>query len=301
MILLYHNLVPDNAPSGYKLTSITLRQAVFEQHIAWLSRYFEIVSLEVYLSTAKERLGRKIAVTFDDGTATSFACAFPVLQKFKVPATFFVTTCHLDGGSLMPGCFLNAVFYEEIYPEMVFNGSHFSLEMPNQRKQARSLAGRMVKESKDPMGFVREMEKTYPLPADVRKYYQGMTLEQLKIAANSALVEIGAHTVTHPDLSSLPSENQRWEIAESKRVLEELTGKSVRYFAYPSGQYARTTIELVKDAGYQAAFATIPKYFGDEPAYEVERIGIYSPSIMKLMFKVGGVVNFARHFGLKVG
>ena len=84
------------------------------------------------------------------------------------------------------------------------------------------------------------------------------------------------------------------EIFESQRLLSELSGKPVRYFAYPSGDYNLDTLELVEAAGYQAAFATIPRGLDSEPRFEIERIGIYSPSLVKLHAKALGAARLAR-------
>jgi len=304
VILLYHNLVPPSAPDGYRHTSLTLQESVFEQHIRWLSTIFDIVSVSDYIkhhagkSNGKKK---KVAITFDDGTATSFACAFPILQRYNVPATIFVTTCHLNGGELMPGCYLNAVCYEEIYSELELGSEHFSLETPALRKHTRQRIGTMAEASENHFQYVRQLAQRYPLPAKIHALYGGMSVEQLCVAVESGLIEIGSHTVTHPDLSRLPGTQQKREILESRQILSDLTGRAIRYFAYPSGQYDRETIELVKNAGYAAAFATIPRNLGDDPAFELERVGVYSSSMMKLLLKVAGVAVVLRRMGAKVG
>ena len=127
-----------------------------------------------------------------------------------------------------------------------------------------------------------------------------MTYEQLRSAGERDLIEVGSHTVTHPFLSELPKNQQAQEIFESQRLLSELSGKPVRYFAYPSGDYNQDTLELVMEAGYQAAFATIPRGLGNDPRFEIERIGVYSPSLLKLHAKALGVARLVRRFGLRV-
>jgi hypothetical protein len=73
-------------------------------------------------------------------------------------------------------------------------------------------------------------------------------------------VEIGAHTISHPILAKLNDESARFEIAESKRQLEAITGKPVRYFAYPNGKpgidFHERHMAMARDAGFEAAFST---------------------------------------------
>jgi peptidoglycan/xylan/chitin deacetylase (PgdA/CDA1 family)/glycosyltransferase involved in cell wall biosynthesis len=83
-----------------------------------------------------------------------------------------------------------------------------------------------------------------------------MTQDELKQIANSGYVEIGGHTLTHPRLSKLTAAEQRHQIVENKRVLEQLLGKTLISFAYPYGDYNEQSKNLVAEAGYPFAVAT---------------------------------------------
>jgi len=73
-------------------------------------------------------------------------------------------------------------------------------------------------------------------------------------------VDVGVHTVNHPILARTSSDQAWEEIVESKRRLEELTGKSMRLFAYPNGKpgqdYSREHVSMVQQAGFDAAVST---------------------------------------------
>lgn len=68
-------------------------------------------------------------------------------------------------------------------------------------------------------------------------------------------VELGAHSMTHPQLDCVPTSVAYREIVESKQVLEGLAGVPVTSFAYPHGYHNRRVKELVKGAGYSSASA----------------------------------------------
>jgi peptidoglycan/xylan/chitin deacetylase (PgdA/CDA1 family) len=68
--------------------------------------------------------------------------------------------------------------------------------------------------------------------------------------------ELGAHTMTHPDLSTLTYEACRREIEGSKIALEEIGQGSVETFAYPFGRYGEQTIAAARDSGLSAAVTT---------------------------------------------
>ena len=85
-----------------------------------------------------------------------------------------------------------------------------------------------------------------------------MTQNQIQDLINSGLIEVAAHTLTHPSLSSIPIAKARTEIFQSKQKLEELFHIPVTTFAYPGGAYNKAVIELVKEASYSAALTTHP-------------------------------------------
>lgn len=68
--------------------------------------------------------------------------------------------------------------------------------------------------------------------------------------------EVGAHTLSHPNLGTLDDNMARYEITESKRCLEEELGAKTISFAYPFGHYSLRTKALVKEAGFSFGIAT---------------------------------------------
>ncbi|MDE2235130.1 MAG: polysaccharide deacetylase family protein [Gammaproteobacteria bacterium] len=68
--------------------------------------------------------------------------------------------------------------------------------------------------------------------------------------------DIGSHSLTHPHLTRIGRRQAREEIHASKRILEDLFGRAIDYFCYPYGDWNEEISELVKGAGYRAAFTT---------------------------------------------
>lgn len=85
-----------------------------------------------------------------------------------------------------------------------------------------------------------------------------ITKEHLLELTNDPLCTIGAHTMTHPLLRQV--RNSAWQINQSKKELELMIGKSVKYFAYPFGRYSAISNKVLKEtrlAGFDCAFCTI--------------------------------------------
>lgn len=78
--------------------------------------------------------------------------------------------------------------------------------------------------------------------------------EQLKEMAAEGM-EIGSHTVTHPDLPRVTS-SLEWQLTDSRRELEKHLGFDVKFFAYPGGAHSPRVEDALKDAGYLSAVTT---------------------------------------------
>jgi peptidoglycan/xylan/chitin deacetylase (PgdA/CDA1 family) len=89
--------------------------------------------------------------------------------------------------------------------------------------------------------------------------------------------ELGAHTITHPDLSALDYDACRREIEKSRTALERIAGTRVETFAYPFGRYGPAAIAAARDSGLLAAVATGR---GGGGVYELRRamIGAADPT-----------------------
>jgi len=74
----------------------------------------------------------------------------------------------------------------------------------------------------------------------------------------SDFVVIGSHTMTHRSLSSLPEEEARRELLESRNFLRQMIGRDVRLLAFPHGMFNHSVIDWSKDAGYERVFSILP-------------------------------------------
>lgn len=115
--------------------------------------------------------------------------------------------------------------------------------------------------------------------------------EQVKFLANSGLVEIGSHTLTHANLDKLDDAACLFELRESKKQLEQLIGMSVSSFAYPFGIYSERDVCLAEQAGYSNAVTTKEGIDGLSPDFmQLQRIKVSGKDSMfavKLRMKLG--------------
>lgn len=80
-----------------------------------------------------------------------------------------------------------------------------------------------------------------------------LSLEQIREMSQDSLCTISAHTLSHPRLSTLSYDEQKREITESIKQLEQLTGKQIKHFAYPHGDFNNDTLSILNELGMKTA------------------------------------------------
>jgi peptidoglycan/xylan/chitin deacetylase (PgdA/CDA1 family) len=254
VILCIHRVVSEDDPF---FPGIPREQ--FAAEVAYLARHHRVLPLAelVEAMLAGRPLPRgAVAITFDDGFADNFHLAYPILQRYGVPATIFLVFESIETGRFP-------------WPERVAyllqrtQRTRLEISRPEPRvfslrSQAEKLAAfatllRLLKtcETEVRRRAVDDLEAELSVGPD-----QGMMLtwEQCQRMAQS-VVSFGSHTLTHPILPQTQAEEVKHEIATSKALIEARLGRRVRYFAYPNDEFSRAALDAVEGAGLEAAFA----------------------------------------------
>lgn len=145
-----------------------------------------------------------------------------------------------------------------------------------------------VEDPRDWLPATRRTAAAKPGTEVAHDLYDGMSRDQLRVAAADPLVTIGSHTLRHPFLTRLDDAELRRELDASKSFLEQAAGRIVDLLAYPTGDYDRRVAQAARAAGYRAAFAEDPRGVG-VPGYEIPRVGIYSADAGYLSVKLSGL------------
>ena len=90
----------------------------------------------------------------------------------------------------------------------------------------------------------------------IAKQYREHRLTEEEIRTLSSGHEIGAHTISHPDLRKISIEEKRAEIAGGKKWLEGVIGKEVAMFCYPSGKFDNDSSRIARESGFISARTT---------------------------------------------
>lgn len=281
LVLMYHR-VTELSNDPY-LLAVTPDH--FAEQLEVIRRYYHPIRLEDLAQAVRERRipKRAIVITFDDGYADNLCNAKPLLESSDIPATVFVTTGHigsrcefwwdeLDRLLLQPGKLPSNFEWEqngqtrrwELGTASVLSGAMYDLHRdwhverqddPSLRQSLfRSIYEQLHAASGDERQHIlSKLETMVGAEPYGRPTHRILSREQVIELARGDLVEIGAHTVSHPALAAISVAEQQMELEQSKRTLEGILNRPVTGLAYPHGSYSPETIAVAQAAGFSYA------------------------------------------------
>ena len=98
-----------------------------------------------------------------------------------------------------------------------------------------------------------------------------MSKAQVKELSDKGHV-IGSHTYDHQNVKKYKGDDWVTQIEKPTKTLTEITGKDIRYFAYPFGLWNKEAIPELKKRGFDAAFILAEKRDENDPLFTIRRI-----------------------------
>jgi peptidoglycan/xylan/chitin deacetylase (PgdA/CDA1 family) len=290
IILMYHRVV--DVPFDPQLLAVSPRH--FAEHLEVLRARFQPLSLSQLVGMLGSRRlpYRGVVVTMDDGYADNLAIAKPLLEAQEIPATAFIASGYLDAtrefwwdelerlvfspnplppvievsaGSAVRRWVLDVEAQDPYLADE--EDRSWNVEMPGDPGARHQLYRSMYdwlhplpgEATSGALERLRYLVGEEPGPRDSHRI---LTTEELQRLPEGGLIEVGAHSVTHPALAGLQLGEQRDEVRKSRAALEDILGAPVRSFAFPHGSYSSATLETVRGAGFTSACTSDPALVG---------------------------------------
>ena len=284
---MYHRVLPDRVnPFCHVQPGMYVSTSVFERHLVFLRDHFEVVFLEDLLHRAitGKSLSGLCAVTFDDGWRDNFSEAFPLLQRYSVPATIFLATGFVGTQRLfwpeeLCSC-LGRVELQQLTAE----------DAPSSLQHLGQLMIRLEDGDRDifldgciaalkgfsPQARREVMFRLAGLAGEQPIQRQMLSWDEARAMAAGGLVAFGSHTVNHELLDQLEPNTARKEIAGSCAIIEGELGAPVRLFAYPNGNHTGLIRTLLAELGLHGAVTTKRGLVGHRVStLEIPRIAMH--------------------------
>lgn len=231
-------------------------QEQFEKTLLWFRNRYKLISIRelrehIYKG---EKLQNACMLSVDDGWRSTYEIIFPVMKKYNVPFTIFVSPRVMETG-------MNFWYYtmkfcnEEELKDIMIKRNYFSEDV---RKYPCDLIFKeiLIDEVYDVLNEYLSKHQEVEIPRGFMNTSEIVELHQ------SGLVEVGAHTMIHPILKLENDSISSSEIKKSVVELSSIINHEVKSFAYPNGiegvDYCDREMEFAKQAGIDMAFSVNP-------------------------------------------
>ena len=244
-----------------------------------LGKGYEVITLEELWrrrdSLSMER--RVVVFTFDDGYRDNATLALPIFSKYRVPWSLFLTTGFPDQ---------TCNYWWGMLERALLDRGKFDLEVSGisrryitssiaQKRTAYAQIKKIGRIHSDEL--VRYLAERYGMDRRALLDEHTLSWTDIRRLASSGLVEIGAHSVTHPDLTRVAIEDVRREMRDCRWRIHEETGVDASHFAYPYGAAGPREYNLARESGYKSGATSVARGLYpslDEDPYAFPRIGL---------------------------
>lgn len=233
----------------------------FEAQIQHLASTASIITLQEYLDHIEEGkplLNKSIVITFDDGYKDNLTIASRILQKYGIPATFFIATGYIGTGKMkwedQLSCLIRRSKAEIV--SLDFLSSDASLNIGSDKDKFKvidalvNVLGHLSQTER--LKILDELRKQFKVKCDNQADIM-MTWDDVRQLANNPMFSIGSHTVTHQHLTRIPLDDVVFEVTSSKKHLENEIRCPIKLFSYPYGDFNHDVITALQSAGYTSA------------------------------------------------
>ncbi len=262
-ILMFHRVVPhSNKVRVHNHQSLEITPEHLEKIILYYeSKGYVCVSLDEFYErmVGGKAFDKYVIYTFDDGYYDNLKYALPVFEKYKKPFTIYVTSSFPNKTALLWWYALEDLLLKKDVLDLSFWGETHEYNCDDLFKKE--------------LGFnhIRGLINSHPNEnmilffalnqINLQQYAKELCLswDDLKELSENSLVTIGAHTVNHIALKEISEEQCRYEMEESKTILEKELNIKVDHFSYPFGKKSEVGIrefQLAKEVGFKSCTTT---------------------------------------------
>ncbi len=288
-ILVYHGVAPNlEKPLNWR----HIDPDCFEKHLVFLKKHAHVIPLKDFFECRFVKGKKNIAITFDDGYRNNYTYAFPLLKKYQVPATIFVTGINNTKYNILWGDLMDiAVRLSNGYLDI--KGQRFYRAASPYNLSYYSASGLRLGDFLKTLNFEEKMDALLKANNVLEKlqenylgdYWQLLNDNEIEELAKSELIEIGAHGFYHNNLGRIPVSNAQNELKMIRDYLFNLTGEFPESIAYPDGCYTRDVIDIAEKTGFKMQLA-VNYRFGedaDDPRI-IDRLGLYSYQTLPMQY-----------------
>jgi peptidoglycan/xylan/chitin deacetylase (PgdA/CDA1 family) len=251
-ILCYHG-VDLFGNKKYNMRFISKKS--FEKQLIFFKKHFNVISVDDY-HQQKFMLNKfNIAITFDDGYKNNYKFVYPLLIKYGIPASIFITGLNNTPYNFLWADMLDIFYIHSDKNKLEFSGIEFEKSNFEYISEHGTSLKKLIKYNG---GFafkqlvIEELfsEFTHIINNNpIDDYWELMTDKEIQEISTSKLISIGSHGYYHNNLANIDLKEALEEVILSKKYLENLVQKPISEIAYPDGSYSRELVTEIDKIG----------------------------------------------------
>lgn len=222
--------------------------------IDYRSKGYNFVDIDsIFQNLSKYNNKKSINISFDDGFKDIYQFAYPIFKKHNVPFTIYLTTDFPN-----KKIFLWWMILEEIVlknDRLTLSDGTVYLCTTDKEKQTtfETILSSIYSSNINMPTYFKQVFDNYL--DNFSDYNKHLTLNwtELNEMLDSGLCTLGSHSVSHYALTKLNREQIKFELYNSKKIIEEETGRLVQHFSYPHSFCNDEVVALVKQSEYKTA------------------------------------------------
>ncbi|MFL1515463.1 polysaccharide deacetylase family protein [Pseudomonas prosekii] len=260
ILMLHRVLASDRAADLPHRNELCVGPKAFEHLLAWLKKHFDCVPLMDILQPGTQRSERpKVTLTFDDGWRDNDINAFPLLQKYQVPASIFLSTDFIGSrqrfwwesiGETLWGSY-GEIARHHLIESLLQVGRALPVLLDDLDVERRSLTLLHYLQSLKSLSPDDLNRLTYECPDESMP--QALDWQQVRALEASGLVRFGPHGASHAILTGLSDRRLDEELSRSREALLAGCNRPLPVYCYPNGDHDARVRQHV--AGHDFPFA----------------------------------------------
>lgn len=256
--------------SSYSEINSALEISDFIAQINFLNEKYSIISLSrliAYLKGETDIPSNSCVISFDDGYIDHYQNVFPILKELGLPAVFFIIGDCISGTKKVR--WLDKFYYILDNTPYQKNSAKFNkimsdfyrIEVEKDNHYDYIKLKTFIRNSSEKDTIIDKLSLVLNVKLDLDKINKKLYLSKENISEmlNSGM-EFGAHTMSHPDLSTITLEDSEKEIKDSGIIVRNLTNKEEIPLAYPFGghkTYNKNIVQILKENNFSCALTSI--------------------------------------------
>lgn len=253
--IMYHGVV-DKDSNFFSPRHI--QKDIFERQMKYISRNFNVISVPEAFNLYRNKIfpdRKTITVSFDDGYLNNLKTALPIIEKYQIKTTFFISGFCLEERNfplLWPDIIAFLNYFYKNKKIKITDWEFVNLTEVHSGENLINIIKRSKAADRDKLleNIYSQFDIQNKLHSVEREIWELIKKDDLVKMVASPYVEIGSHGYLHYNYNHIDLSDTAEDMLKSKKIIENIIQKEINMLAYPDGGYTEEVKKTASDIGF---------------------------------------------------